>query len=73
MNFFKQWGKFMIMGARAHAKWELDVSNTILGDKRRLFLLVLLTIPIILGILGGFVFADQIGEVLPDTLGGRSV
>jgi len=73
MSFFKQWGRFVIMGARAHAKWELDVSNTILGDKRRLFLLVLLTIPIILGILGGFVFADQIGEVLPDTLGGRSV
>ena len=71
MNFFKQWGRFMMMGARAHAKWELDVSNTILGDKRRLFLLVLLTIPIILGVLGGFVFADQIGEVLPDTLGGK--
>ena len=71
MNFFKQCGRFMIMGARAHAKWELDVSNTILGDKKRLFLLVLLTIPIILGVLGGFVFADQIGEVLPDTLGGK--
>ena len=47
MGFFKQWGRFMMMGARAHAQWEMNVSNTILGDKKRMIILGLLTIPII--------------------------
>ncbi|HUV49963.1 MAG TPA: sulfite exporter TauE/SafE family protein [Anaerolineae bacterium] len=68
MNFFKQLGSFMMMGARAHAKWELDVSNTILGDKKRLIILGLLAIP---AILGGIAFADQIGGALPALLGGK--
>jgi len=68
MNFFKQWGRFMMMGAKAHAKWELDVSNTILGDRKRMIILGLLTIPILLG---GIAFADQIGESLPELLGGK--
>ena len=45
MGFFNQWGKFMMMGARAHAKWEMNVSKTILGDKKRMVILGLLTIP----------------------------
>jgi uncharacterized protein len=69
MNFFKEWGQFMLMGARAHAKWELDVSNTILGDRRRLIILGLLTLPIILG---GIAFADDIGKALPSMLGGKT-
>jgi len=68
MNFFKQWGRFMMMGAKAHAKWELDISNTILGDRKRMIILGLLTIPILLG---GIAFADQIGESLPELLGGK--
>ncbi|MDL1981296.1 MAG: sulfite exporter TauE/SafE family protein [Deltaproteobacteria bacterium] len=68
MNFFKQLGSFMMMGARAHAKWELNVSNTILGDKKRLLILGLLTIP---AILGSIAFADQVGGVLPELLGGK--
>lgn len=68
MNFFKQWGQFMMMGARAHARWEIDVSNTIFSDKKRLVILGLLTIPIILG---GLAFADQIGGALPKLLGGK--
>ena len=68
MNFFKHLGSFMMMGARAHAKWELDVSRTILGDKKRLIILGLLTIPVILG---GIAFADQIGGALPELLGGK--
>jgi len=58
----------MMMGARAHAKWELDVSRTILGDRKRLIILGLLTIPVILG---GIAFADQIGGALPELLGGK--
>ncbi len=60
-----------MLGARAHAKWELDVSNTILGSKKRLLLLGLLTLPIVLG---GFAFADQLTEitdVMPEILGGH--
>ena len=68
MNFFKHLGSFMMMGARAHAKWELDVSRTILGDRKRLIILGLLTIPVILG---GIAFADQIGGALPELLGGK--
>lgn len=68
MNFFKHLGSFMMMGARAHAKWELGVSRTILGDKKRLIILGLLTIPVILG---GIAFADQIGGALPELLGGK--
>ncbi|MEJ2658097.1 MAG: sulfite exporter TauE/SafE family protein [Desulfobacterales bacterium] len=68
MNFLKQWGQFMMMGAKAHARWEIGVSNTIFGDKKRLLILGLLTIPIILG---GMAFADQIGDALPKLLGGK--
>jgi len=68
MYFFRQWGKFMMMGARAHAKWELEMSNNILRDKKRMFILGLLTIPIILG---GIAFAEQIGGALPELLGGK--
>ena len=68
MSFFREWGKFMMMGARAHARWEIDVSNTILGDKKRLIILGLLTVPVIWG---GIAFADQIGTALPELLGGK--
>jgi hypothetical protein len=68
MNFFREWGKFMMMGARAHARWEIDISNTILRDRKRVMILCLTLLPILLG---GIVFADQIGESLPDLLGGK--
>jgi uncharacterized membrane protein YfcA len=69
MKFFKQWGRFMMMGTRAHAAWELEVSRTILGDRKRLVILGLLTIPILLG---GFAFADQIAGTLPSFIGDKS-
>ena len=68
MNFFKQWGRFMMLGAQAHARWELSVSTTILKDKKRLFLLGLMLIP---AILGSIAFADQITTALPDIVGGK--
>ena len=69
MNFFKQWGHFMMMGTRAHATWEIEISKTILGDKKRLAILGLLTIPIILG---GYAFADQIAGALPSVIGDKT-
>ncbi len=68
MNFFKQWGQFMMMGARAHARWEMDVSNAVFSSKKRMVALGLLLIPIILG---GIAFADQIGGAMPEFLGGK--
>lgn len=64
IGLFKDLGAFLMMGAKAHAKWEIDVSNTIVRDKRRLLIICLFLIPIIIG---GIAFADQ----LPDVLGGK--
>ncbi len=58
----------MMFGARAHARWEMEMSRNILGDKKRLAILGLLTLPVLLG---GIAFADQIGGALPDVLGGK--
>lgn len=69
MNFFKQWGHFMMAGARAHASWEIEMTRTILGDRKRLTILGLLTLPIILG---GFAFADQIAGSLPSIIGDKT-
>ncbi|WP_028320749.1 sulfite exporter TauE/SafE family protein [Desulfatiglans anilini] len=68
MGFFRQWGRFMMAGAQAHARWELDVSHTILGDRKRLALLGLLLVPVVIG---GIAFAEQIGETMPQFLGGK--
>ena len=68
MNFLREWGRFMMLATRAHARWELNVSNTILGDRKRLVILGLLLIPVVLG---GIAFADQVGEAMPDLLGGK--
>ncbi len=68
MNFFKQWGQFMMMGATSLARWEIDNSNIILRDRKRLVILGLLFIPVILG---GIAFADQISDALPKLLGGK--
>ena len=72
MNFFRQWGQFMMTGVRAMAKWEVDNVNTILRDRKRLAILGLLFLSIIIG---GIAFADvcvePIGDVMPECLGGH--
>ncbi len=69
MKFFKELNQFMLMGARAHAKWELDCSNTILHDRKRIAILCLLIIPILVG---GVAFADDVVAKLPGMLGGKN-
>jgi len=75
VKFFESWGAFMTAAARSHAAWELDVSRRILGDPRRVVLLLLLLLPI-------FVFGPAVaaqvadhaaaaGDTLPDVLGGK--
>ncbi|BDQ35009.1 sulfite exporter TauE/SafE family protein [Pseudodesulfovibrio portus] len=68
MRFFNEWGRFMMAGAGALAKWEIDNARTIMGSRKRLFIIGLMLIPVILG---GIAFADDIGPVLPDLLGGK--
>ncbi len=72
MNFFKQWGQFMMFGAKAMAIWEINNAYTILRDRKRLFILGLLLVPIFIG---GIAFAEHlaepIGKILPDVLGGH--
>ena len=58
----------MMLGARAHASWEIRTSQRILGDKRRIGVLVLLLLPILIG---SVALAAPVGEVLPDLLGGK--
>ncbi len=68
MGILKNWGRFMMWGAVAHANWEKEMASTILGSRKRMLLLALMLVPIILG---GVAFADEIVEVLPDVLGGK--
>lgn len=67
MEFFKTWGAFMVEGSRAFARWEVENARVILGDRKRIWLLALL-LPVILG---GWAFADEIGQALPATIGGK--
>jgi len=69
MNCFIKWGQVLMMGAKAHAQWELVVSHTILSSRKRLLIVVLLTIPAILGTIA---FAEDVGETLPDLIGGKN-
>lgn len=59
----------MMAGARAHAKWEIDISNTIVHDRKRLVILALLIIPIIMG---GFAIAGDPNSSIPTFLGGKN-
>jgi uncharacterized membrane protein YfcA len=68
MGFFRQWGQFMTYGAQRFAEWEIRNATTILRDRKRVFILGLLILPVIIG---GFAFADQIGSTLPSIIGGK--
>lgn len=68
MNFFKQWAQFMLAGARAHARWEKEMSDNILRSQKRLLILGLLLLPVAIG---GIAFADQLADGLPHVLGGK--
>lgn len=69
MNVFYRLGALFMHGAKAHAKWEMDVSNTILRDRKRVLILGLLCVPILVF---GVVFADQLVDGLPKSLGGKT-
>ena len=68
MNFPGEWGRFMIMGAKYFARWEIENSTIMLRDRKCIIILLLLILPIIIG---GFVFAEEIGTTMPEFLGGE--
>jgi uncharacterized protein len=68
MTFFRDLGRFMMLGAQAQAAWELEVSRTILRDRKRLFVLGCALLPIVLG---GIALAGAAGDGLPSTVGGK--
>lgn len=68
MKFFRSFGALMMMGARAHAEWEIGVSNTIFRDRKRRVILCLLIIPVVIG---GIALAVDTGSILPEALGGK--
>ena len=68
MSFFKQWAQFMLAGAKAHARWEKQMSDNILGSRKRLLVLGLFLLPVLIG---GIAFADQLATGIPDVLGGK--
>jgi len=75
VSFFETMGKYMTSAAQAHAAWELDISRRILGDPKRIVVLLLLLLPIF--IFGPAVAAQvfeqaaEAGDTLPDVLGGK--
>ena len=68
MKFFRAWGEFLMLGARAHARWEIETTRTILSDRRRLVVFCLLILPVLIG---GFALAAPLDDVMPELLGGK--
>jgi len=68
MSYFNLLGRFLMAGATAQAKWEKNISNTILRSRKRLLLLALLIIPIFIV---SYALADNGGLSLPDVVGGH--
>ena len=68
MHFFRQLNQFMLAGAQHQARWEKEMSDNILRSRKRLLVLGLLLVPVFVG---GYVFADAVGNALPTFLGGK--
>lgn len=71
MKIFKETGRILTEGARAHAQWELEVSKTIFSSKRRIAVLILLCVPIFAVIAYAAQGTEASASVLPDFLGGK--
>jgi uncharacterized membrane protein YfcA len=57
-----------MLAARAHARWEIDTANTILGDRKRIFILCLLMLPIVAV---SIALAGPLADAAPEILGGK--
>ena len=68
MNYPKEFYLMLIRGSQAYARWDLETSTTILRSKKRLALLLLMTLPILIG---GIAIAAGDGSGLPEVIGGK--
>lgn len=68
MTWLRKLYDLMFAGASSYAQWDIDTSQRILHDRRRMALLGLLMLPIALI---GVAFADQVGAALPEIIGGK--
>lgn len=66
MNIARRFYASLLEAATAHARWDLEVSTNIIRDKRKLWLLAVLTA---IGLLGTFALAGDLE--LPAMLGGK--
>ena len=67
-TYFRMLGRYMMLAARAHARWEIETANTILGDRKRIFILFLLVIPIFAVTVA---LAGPLASDAPEILGGK--
>ncbi len=51
MSFGRQVYEFLLSGSQAYAKWDLEVSTSILKNRKKLLLLLALAVPILAGCL----------------------
>ncbi len=68
METFKKCKDILFAASRAHAQWEIETSNSILRNKKRLIILLLLAMP---AILFSIVMASTGGQ-LPHFIGGKT-
>lgn len=67
MNIARRMYEMLLFASQAHARWELEVSTNILTNKKKVLLLLVMTLPIILGAV-----AIAMGDVSqPAVLGGK--
>ena len=69
MNIMRQLSQFVMLGAKAHAQWEVDTSQRIIRDPKRLAILGLLCLPIMLL---GVAYAEEIAGALPKVIGDKT-
>jgi uncharacterized membrane protein YfcA len=62
MRFFREVYEFMMEGARAHAKWDIEVSTSIIRNRKKLLILLVLALPIL-----GFSLVEA-----ADVIGGKT-
>ena len=62
MRFFRDVYQFMMEGARAHAKWDYEVSMSIIQNRKKLLILAVLALPIL-----GFSLVEA-----ADVIGGKT-
>lgn len=62
MRFFREVYEFMMEGARAHAKWDYEVSMSIIKNRKKVLMLLVLALPIL-----GFSLVEA-----ADVIGGKT-